>query len=252
MSGKPRFERPAFRLDLNWKITLFTMLFLPVLIGLGFWQLERAEQKRIIQESLARQQALPPIDWQEYQQMAAEQGELRYRRIRLTGRFDDQRSYLIENKTHQGRWGYHLVTPFYLSGGEALLVNRGWLAGTGYRDQLPEFETPRQEVTIDGWLFTPSKNRLLREQPTGGQWPKLRLAVDAEIAQKDMQRPFAPQLLQLGEQNPGAYVIEWQPLNMSPTQHIGYSVQWFGLALALAILWLAANSNIAAIVRNRS
>ena len=36
----------------DWRTTAFTLLFLPVFVRLGFWQLERAEEKATIHDSV--------------------------------------------------------------------------------------------------------------------------------------------------------------------------------------------------------
>lgn len=251
MVGKQDCARTRLQLDVNWKLTALALAFLPLLVSLGFWQLNRAEQKRDIQQSLSSQQALPALTWQQYQKAMAEGHPVTFRRIRLDGQFDSERSYLIENKTNQGRLGYHLITPFYLTDGSAVLVNRGWLAGTGYRDQLPEISTPTKEQSITGWLVEPSNNPFLQDAPAAvGSWPRLRLALSVATVEEELQRPFLDQQLQLSEESTAALVIDWQPINMSATKHVGYAVQWFSLAIALVLLTLFANSNLAAVLKD--
>ena len=40
------------RLQHYWAITVFTLFFLPFTINLGLWQLDRADQKILLQQSL--------------------------------------------------------------------------------------------------------------------------------------------------------------------------------------------------------
>lgn len=252
MFGKHDSVRTKLKLDVNWKLSALALAFFPLLVVLGFWQLSRAEQKRDIQETLAAQQAQSPLSWQQYQNELQEGRNPTYRRVEFSGRLDAERSYLIENKILRGQLGFHVVTPLYLAGGEALLVNRGWLAGTGFRDQLPSVPTPTGEVLLSGWLVEPSQNWLLKEQPqTDQDWPRQRLAIDPNIAQAELERPIVSQMLQLGADSPAAFVIDWQPVNMSASKHQGYAVQWFSLAVALLVLTLFANSNLGAVLKDR-
>ena len=46
--------------SLEWRITLFTLLLVPALLWLGFWQLDRADEKRQLSEQFDRRIALPP------------------------------------------------------------------------------------------------------------------------------------------------------------------------------------------------
>ena len=43
--------------DFEWRITLFTLVLLPLLISLGFWQLQRAEEKAQLAAAFELQQA---------------------------------------------------------------------------------------------------------------------------------------------------------------------------------------------------
>ena len=36
------------------------------------------------------------------------------------------------------------------------------------------------------------------------------------------------------------YIREWQPVVMEPLKHIGYALQWYGLALAAGIIYIVA------------
>ena len=40
---------------------------------------------------------------------------------------------------------------------------------------------------------------------------------------------------------PDGYVRNWVPPGFPPMRHIGYAVQWFGLALALAVIYVVTN-----------
>src|SRR5690554_4997055 len=45
----------------GWPLWLFTLGFLPILLGLGFWQLDRAEQKRRLQTAIGQRREAPPL-----------------------------------------------------------------------------------------------------------------------------------------------------------------------------------------------
>ena len=114
---RPRF-RPRF-----WP-SLTTVLALAVLVAMGTWQLERLESKRgLIAEMTQRMagpaRALPPPP--------VDAAMLRYRPIRLEGRFRHDRELYLEARSHQGRAGLHLVTPLVLDDGRVVLVDRGWV-----------------------------------------------------------------------------------------------------------------------------
>jgi cytochrome oxidase assembly protein ShyY1 len=52
-----------------------------------------------------------------------------------------------------------------------------------------------------------------------------------------------PYALVLDEGQPGLFQRDWQPgVTMTPEKHLGYAVQWFGLAVALLIIYVGVNT----------
>ena len=127
----------GFRLALNGKLTALTLLVLPLLLVLGFWQLERATEKREMLVEFQRQQTLPPQSVNQLSLMEFD-GLPDYQRISAEGVFDNDHLWLIDNKTRSGQVGYELVQPFSIMGGPLVLVNRGWVKAGRLRSELPE------------------------------------------------------------------------------------------------------------------
>jgi cytochrome oxidase assembly protein ShyY1 len=47
----------------------------------------------------------------------------------------------------------------------------------------------------------------------------------------------------LSEGQPGSLAFDWMPVEeITPEKHVGYAVQWFGLATALLIIYLGVNT----------
>ena len=51
----------------------------------------------------------------------------------------------------------------------------------------------------------------------------------------------ATELVLLDAAEPDGYVRNWAPPGFPPMRHIGYAVQWFGLALTLAVIYVVTN-----------
>ena len=112
--------------------TVLTLVMLAVLLSLGRWQLQRADQKRDLFDAFTRgKDATRLIDLQTPPLP-------RYQHIEARGHYDGSRQLLIDNMTSaDGRAGYFVVTPFALAGGGWLLVNRGWVPLGASRAALP-------------------------------------------------------------------------------------------------------------------
>src|SRR3974390_1575293 len=115
----------------SWPMTLLTVVLCLAFVALGRWQWRRGEHRAAEWAAFARgaDRALP------------DPGDLtalpRFQRIRVSGQLDAEHQFLLDNRTHAGRAGYEVLTPLSLADGRVLLVDRGWVAFTGYRARLP-------------------------------------------------------------------------------------------------------------------
>lgn len=222
----------------RWLALLALALLLPLLLGLGFWQLERAAQKRALQALAGERAAQPAIDLAALAGLADPQ----LRRVWLHGHFDAAHSLLLDNRLRDGRPGVELLQPFLdHASGRWVLVNRGWLAWPDRRE-MPRFTTPAGELRLLAQVYRmPGQPLRLGALPAGGDFPRLVTAVDAAALWRELGRAGLADELRLLD-GPGRQRGDWPLLNMTPHKHLGYAVQWFALAatllgLALWRLW---------------
>ncbi len=213
--------------------TLLVLALLPLLVWLGFWQLERSEQKReLLERQQARQEAAPLTP--EQIDGSAEQA---YARVYLQGRFDAAHSFLLDSRTRDGQVGVELLQPFYDEpSGRWLLINRGWLPWPDRRI-APQFDTPPQPLKLAAWLYVPPGKPFVFSERMAEGWPRLISHVDVPALWALLGRDGVAHELRL-EPGPSAYRADWPVTSMSPQQHVGYAVQWFALAAALLALFV--------------
>jgi surfeit locus 1 family protein len=225
-----------------WPTLAFLLLF-PLLLGLGFWQMERAGEKQALVERRAAGEVTAVLDIDAATELVA--GD-RYRPARVRGRYFAEQQWLLDNRVHRGQAGYHVFTPFRLAGAStaSILVNRGWVAVGESREFLPPLPVPDGELTLTGRLDAPaSVGLVIGEVPLDSIESRvlvqsLDIAALAAARSLDLAR-FA---LVLDEDQPGALQYDWSPIPpMGPEKHLGYAVQWFGLAVALLIIYLGVN-----------
>src|SRR4051812_29572835 len=118
----------------SWPMTLLTVALLFAFVALGRWQWHRGIGKQAV--------------WAEYERPAAadlpvrhsiERVEGSFVPVALEGHYEPEHQFLLDNISHAGQPGYEVLTPFALGdGGQRILVNRGWVVFTGYRDRLPD------------------------------------------------------------------------------------------------------------------
>lgn len=226
----------------GWSSTIALLLFLPILLSLGFWQLDRGQQKAEWQAAFADKSNQPPVTLTE---ATLSDSASRYQRVIASGRYDDAHQVLLDNQVRNGQPGYHVLTPLHLSDGSAILINRGWIALGESRQVLPVLSVPLEPVTVTGWLAQPAQPGLRLGDAAGSdrRWPRVVPYVDYDRLATIMGYPLQPALILLEPVAPWGYERDWQPRfgGFGPERHQGYAVQWFSLAVALVILYLFTN-----------
>ncbi len=237
----------ALSFVLNGKVTLLTLVLLPLLVSLGFWQLERAAEKRNIQQQYNARQVQAPIEIGE----GNYEPYLPYTRVIVQGEFDHDRSWLLDNQQRKGRPGFDVLQPFKVKGGAVILVNRGWLAGRQYRSDLPVIEKVAGEVTIFAQVMEPTHHPMLSAVSESLLWPKIISGIELEVMAGQLEAALAVQYLRLDEASAGALDTRWHIVAVSEAKHLGYAVQWFAMALALMACYVLINTNLIAWFKNK-
>jgi len=204
-------------------------------VSLGNWQTRRAEEKAALGRDLddaARHSvlALParPVPVHDYE----------FRRIRARGQYSAKHTILLDNKVLHGEAGYQVVTPLRISGGDVyVLVNRGWIAAGPRRDVLPQIRTPAGEVAVEGIAVEPSKHifELGTKTVEGKVWQNLVLARYAQATGLKLQ----PIVLQQTSDAADGLVRAWTRPDTGVNMHRGYAFQWYALATAILIAYVA-------------
>lgn len=217
----------------GWRTTILTLVLLPLMVRLGFWQLERASEKRLIQENVEKQQALPPLALD--QLTTAQLPGLHYRKVHFFGQWQPQ-TFLLDNQVQNGKVGYHVISPVKLSDGRFVLVNRGWMPMNPDRSSLPDFplavdgqETGdiyvSDELTQDASVYAESG------------WPRRVQRLHLPGLSRELGVNLLPVMVRLQSGSANALQVQWSAINMLPEKHEAYAIQWFAMSLALVIFY---------------
>lgn len=221
-------------------VLLATLVGVTVTASLGVWQVERAAQKQALLEVRERQGALAPLDgapWFSAQQPAEALAAFMHRRVTLHGRWLQQHTVFLDNRSLNGRAGFHVVTPLQLDNSQGVvLVQRGW-APRAYTDRslLPPVQTPTTDVHIEGRLAPwPSRIYDFGEQGSG----TIRQNLDfAQYRQQTGLPLMEISVQQTGDASEGL-LREWPVIASGVEKHHGYAFQWFGLSALMALLYV--------------
>jgi len=214
-------------------MSIFVVVFLPLLLSLGAWQVVRGFDKQDILDQYDFNKSLVPIESYELSMEGIEKNY--YRTVSLEGQFM-QESYLLDNRIYRQKSGYEIFSLFKTDSNNYFLINRGWVD----KKETTKMKFPKK-VRIQG-LYTPFKRfglSLSNEAPSYG-WPKLVQELSFQQALNDLSPEYNPQpaVIQLSAGSPGAFEPIWRPTIFKAARHYGYAVQWFGLALVLLISYI--------------
>jgi surfeit locus 1 family protein len=212
--------------------TLLLAPALALLVWLGNWQLQRADEVRALEAAFASSDA-PPVP------LPPAADAQRYRRVRVAGCYDPAHQFLLDNMTHGGAVGYRVLTPLVTDGGATVLVDRGWVPLGASRAQLPPLAVGADERTVTGRLDAPPRAGIAPPAGAAAGWPRVLNYPPLAAFASALDRPVYPQLVLLDATAPDGFVRDWHPTGLSADRHVGYAVQWYALALTLLILYVA-------------
>lgn len=213
-------------------LTLFFVCFIVLFCALGIWQLERAEEKKQQAGQIAQRVSQEILQFNKVNIELLNRLDNAYRQVKLTGHFETREQFFVDNKKHNGRAGYHVITPFKVNNTQqVILVNRGWVDAGNNRQILPGLSTPDGLISLEGRLSLPGGAHFRPgiSQPAdavGGIW----LYIDLNFFSHLSGTPVVPYILLLSKDNPYGYVRNWPEFKANTEMHVGYAVQWFAFA----------------------
>ena len=232
MSATPRFFLPA----------ILTLVMLVTLLGLGTWQVQRLAWKLGQIDKITARQNSPVQGLTNAQDIAALREPMQhYQKAQLRGTFGPQQVFWytqIHNPpaglSPQYRRGFHVLSPFYLADGSAIMIDRGFVPAA-LKDTLPKPPEGRQTLNV-----------VLR-------WPDQRGVFDAEDSPADqlfyVRDPQAigqywgvtlPPVIGELAQDDGREATAWprggQTRLVLNNRHLQYAVTWYGLAVVLVFI----------------
>ena len=213
--------------------TLAALAIVALLVSLGRWQTNRAQEKEARQALLEARTREPPLA------LGGSSGPaeaLLYRRVRTRGRWIPEGQIFIDNQVREGRAGFSVVAPLRLAGGDgAVLINRGWIARTNAYPRAPEVGMPSGDVFIEGVATTPPARflELSSETVSGNVWQNLTL--DKYKTRTGIE--VLPVVVLAQPPAEGLAFVHEKP-DFGVGKHREYALTWFSLAATVAVLWL--------------
>jgi surfeit locus 1 family protein len=223
--------------------TLATAAMLFFLVYLGFWQLRRADEKRVIIAQFSGGATTTEI------LNATSINELPLlQHVVVDGHFDTARQVLLDNMPASkdaagfGKPGYRVLTPL-ISDHDIVLVDRGWVPLGQTREELPDVHVADNLRTVHGRLAElPRPGIRLQGSAVAESWPRVLNFPTLPELQAIYGKTLLPRIVLLDPSDSDGFRRDWSArysvTEFGPDRHIGYAVQWFGLALALLVIYV--------------
>ncbi|TCL75930.1 surfeit locus 1 family protein [Rhizobium sp. BK251] len=212
---------------------------LAILLSLGTWQVERLHWKEALLANIGERLAAAPVPFAEIEKLSADGGDIEYRIVSATGRYDNDRERHFF-ATWNGETGYYVYTPLELPDGRFLFVNRGFVpferkeAGTRSDGQL----TGEQAVTGLARARLPAKPSWLVPDNDVAKnifyWKDLDVMAQSVGLEKARVLPFFVDAD--NRANPGGLPVGGVTQIDLPNNHLQYAFTWYGLAAVLVVI----------------
>lgn len=225
--------------------TISVIFLFPILLALGFWQLDRAHQKEALYAKFQHRRVLDPVNMNTTTTQNINAGNLLWRRVTVRGVYDSGVNYLLDNQVMNGQPGYFIYTPFRpVPGTSRVLVNRGWLPADPDRSRLPELPTPSGPVKLDGVIKDMPVTGILLGKNVSEDLPGgiIRVQkIDLDVIAGRSRHAFLPFIVRLNRASVSGFVRTWVEPGSGREKHLGYAFQWFLMAAALMIIYVVVN-----------
>jgi surfeit locus 1 family protein len=216
------------------------LCLLPLLLTLGIWQLNRAEEKRAILDLQSQRQGSEVLELSA--SLSENLESLLYKPVSAVGHYDSSHQYLLDNQVSKGRAGYSVLTPFRSTeNGKAVLVNRGWIPLGKSRAELPDIRVALNKIKLTGRInrFPRVGLRLAGSELPAKGWPAVVQVIDVKVLSQQLGYSLVDFQIELDKFAANGFAREWQEsVVMTPEKHTAYAVQWFLLAITLTVLFI--------------
>jgi cytochrome oxidase assembly protein ShyY1 len=207
--------------------------------ALGQWQFHRLQERRVSNHrTVVNLESLPvPVDTLMTTRHEPD-NDYQWRRVTVHGQYDDAHSIVLKYQTRDSAAGVDVITPLRMANGDAVLVDRGWMAtenSGNIRPNLPPATTG--QVTVTGYV----------RRNAGGSATNIgdmsTRAISSDSIGKVVDYPLYGGFLDIQTQSPAPQTVlhgTELPDDTSDGPHFFYGLQWwfFGIMAVFGFFYL--------------
>ena len=206
------------------------------MLNLGFWQLNRLDEKRKFNSVLSTHSSTPVQSLDEAVPAKWNKATSEWLRVSVTGSYDFSKAVTIINRSQDGTAGYNSVVPFTSTNNRTILVNRGFVPLV-----IEAPVAPTGEIEIIGYLRASQSRSALGpiDSTEAGNTEFQRF--DIPLISAHVGKTIEPMFLQLITESP-AGESQWPAKVALPPldegTHMSYALQWFFFCLVAFTAWV--------------
>lgn len=218
----------------KWMILAIVMaILIPTAVRLGFWQIDRLEERRETNRVWEHRLSSDPVPWNVFadNDETLEPADQQYLRVEIEGEYLPGQLLVLNRPLHETN-GHWLATPLRTDSGDTVIVVRGWVPFEVRTPADVALTAPEGRVRLDA-IVVPSET-----DPNGEP-----VTVDGLVRYMDITVMSAHYDFALGD-------VYLQSMTEGPTRypevlplpdvtdegsHFFYVIQWFAFAIIGAV-----------------
>ena len=217
------------RVWLRWALMgLFVVALGFTFVSLGQWQLDRLDQRRDRNANVVTHEQAAVVSFEDaFSHVITEQDQ--WQRVEVSGTFLADSQLQARYRSHNDETGWELVTPLVTTGGQVVLVDRGFVVRSASQDFPKVFPAPPAgKVHLVGYVRRNEQGSTNAMTPTENT---VRL-INSDAIAPWLGRPLVNGYLSLITVEPGQSeeLIPVTPPELTEGPHLSYALQWFSFA----------------------
>lgn len=228
----PRFDK-SFIYSIAMDIV--ALLSLALFIKLGYWQIQRGNEKQAMIANFSEKTRLPAISWDGKSNLPVQ-----YQKIKVSGKFLPK-FFFLDNQFRDHKFGYNVIQPLVLNNGWIVLVDKGWFPVNSRENFSPRkfVKLTAHTGEIIGTSYYPSKKTLILGTPFEKITKKYIIveSPDPKLISKILHKSIYPFIIRESENFSDTLLKNWPLVSMQPSRHYAYALQWFCFALVVVIIY---------------
>jgi len=207
-----------------------------LMLNLGFWQLNRLEDKRNFNSVLRAHTSTPIQTLDQAVPTKWDKATDEWIRVSVTGTYDSTKAVTIINRSQDGTAGYNSAVPFTSLSNRTILVNRGFIPLV-----MPTPTVPTGRIELVGYLRASQSRSALGPVDSTDAGNTEFQRFDIPLISSNVGGNLEPMFLQLIQESPTSSspwpaIVQLPPLDEGT--HFSYALQWFFFCLVAFTAWV--------------